>query len=104
MLLGRVDVAACRASTRPFVSGDYAGIPAGAASVVTGPLPVAFGRNRIAKRMNTTSAPAEGTSQIECQSWVTLRHSWAAAAASVHEGLGVANRLTTAPDAKAPMK
>ena len=50
----------------------------------------ARGLNRIANSTNTNAAPAAGTSQIAYQSWVTLRHSLAAAAASVHAGFGVA--------------
>src|SRR5262245_19159403 len=64
----------------------------------------ARGRNKSAKTTSTTPAPAAGTSQIALQSCVTLRHSRAAAAASVHASFGVANRLTTAPDTNAPTK
>src|SRR5215468_4566061 len=65
---------------------------------------IARGRNKSAKTTSTTPAPAAGTSQIAVQSWVTFKHSRAAAAASVHAAFGVANRLTTAPDTNAPTK
>jgi hypothetical protein len=67
----------------------YAGAPAAtpfAPDVAFVPLGLKSSRNS----MKTTSAPADGTSQIECQLCVTLRHSCAAAAASVHDGFGVA--------------
>src|ERR1700738_4568329 len=80
----------------------YAGAPAGTVSPAVPP--PALGLNSTANRMNTSAAPADGTSQIPCQSCVTLRHWCAAAAASVQAGFGVAKRLTTHPEANAPMK
>src|SRR5207244_11468524 len=81
----------------------YAGAPAGTPAPSGTALPPR-GRKRSANKMNTISAPAEGTYQIECQSCVTFSHSCAAAAASPHAGFGVAKRFTTAPDTNAPMK
>jgi hypothetical protein len=63
-----------------------------------------LGRKRTAKMSNTTSAPMDGTSQIDRQSCVTVRHVFAAAAAASHAGFGTDYRFTTAPDTNAPMK
>lgn len=56
----------------------YAGIPlgpsAGSGADVDGTGAPPLGLNRIANKTKTISAPAEGTSQIECQSCVTVRH------------------------------
>src|SRR5262245_18562019 len=92
---------------RPIVVGPgnplYV-LAAAAPSDASASLAKARGRNISANTMNTTAAPAAGTSQIAFQSCVTFRHSRAAAAASVHAAFGVAKRLTTAPDTNAPTK
>src|SRR5215831_19539399 len=63
-----------------------------------------LGRNRIANTNNTTSAPTDGTIQIDFQSCVTVRHVRAAAPAASHAGFCDVYRFATAPDTNAPMK